>query len=319
PANLLYNFCAAMMRSVGDTKRPMIFLLIACIVNVGLDILFVLVIPLGVTGVALGTALSQTLAAALSVISMFRDQGALKLEWKSLKLYPKKLGTILKIGIPAGIQSAVFSLSNVVIQSAINGFGKAAVAGMGAGYQIEIFVYEAVYGFYHTSINFVGQNVGAKRYDRIKKGLLVNLVTVSVVCIVLGGGSYLFGDYLLRLYTDSPEAIRYGMIRLLIVVMPYILLGFMEVISGAVRGLGASITPMLVSLIGCCLLRVVWVMTVFKANPTMETLMWEYPVTWTVAIIGHTISFFIFYARMKKRLENPSLPRRRRRSSLDEL
>lgn len=302
PVTLLYNFGAAIMRAVGDTRRPMNALIAACVANIGLDLLFVKVFSMDVAGAAIATVISQGLAAALVVIGLFRDKGCIRLEWKKLKFYPKKLGMIVRIGLPAGIQPAVFSVANVVIQSAVNSFGQTAVvAGVGAGYQIEVIIYNALMAFYHAALNFTGQNVGAQKLGRVRKGILLNVACISVFTVVTSVGSVIFGRQLLGLFTDSEEAIEYGMKRLLCINAPYLLVALMEISAASVRGLGASVTPTLVSFFGGCVFRILWVYLVFPHYHTVEALFINYPITWIIVTIGHVISFFIFYGRMRRR------------------
>ncbi len=309
PVNLLYNFSAAMMRAVGDTKRPMVFLAIACGLNIVLDLLFVLVFRWEVAGAAAATVISQAVAAVLTVIALVREKGVLHIDLKTLRIHGKKLSMILQIGIPAGLQSAVFTISNFVIQSSINSLGKIAVAGNGAGYQLEVLEYNTILAFYHSTLNFVGQNVGARKFERARKGMLVNVGISMLLGLVLSVGCFMFGRQLLRLFTDSEDAIEYGMKRLTIVVLPYLFVCSMESMSGAVRGLGAAITPTVVSLIGSCLFRLVWVYTVFSHYGTIESLYFVYPVTWVLTSVAHIISFIIIFRRMQVRLLNLPRPR----------
>lgn len=302
PGNLMYHFLAAMMRAVGDTKRPMIFLFLAVLLNIGLDLLFVLAFHWDVFGVALATAISQMVAGVITLVTLIREDGILMIRLRALRIDPSKLKQIFRVGAPAGIQSALLSTSNVFIQSAVNSFGDVAMAGIGAAYQIENLVYYSIYAFQHSALDFISQNVGAQRFDRIRKGLLVNLAAVTLLCLVLGIGSYLAGPKLLSLFTVTEEAIRFGMLRMALVIAPYFLVGWMETMSGAVRGLGASLTPTFVTLFGSCVFRIIWTLWIFPMNPTMEMLLYIYPISWGIVIIGHSAAFVFFYRRMKRHL-----------------
>lgn len=309
PVSLLYNFCAAMLRAIGDTRRPLAFLTVGGLLNVFLNLFCVLVLHLGVAGVAIGTIASQLVSALLIVMSMLKEKGPVRIEARGLKVYWTKLKSILRIGVPAGIQSVMFSISNVIIQTALNGFGKIVMAGNGAATQIENFNYMAMQSVCHASLNFVGQNIGAKKYDRVRKGVLICLGLVSVIGIALGIGSYLLGDILLGFYTTSKESIQVGMVKLLYAGLPYFIFGIMDTLGGAVRGLGASLTPMITTVIGTCVLRIVWVMTVFHSIGTLESLYIVYPVSWASTAVVHLISFFILFRRMRRRLD--SIPKKK--------
>lgn len=309
PVSLLYNFSAAMLRAVGDTKHPLLFLTIGGVLNVFLNLFCVLVLGLGVEGVAIGTIASQLVSAVLVMIFLFRGKGPIRVRFRELKIHWRKLGTILRLGIPAGLQSIMFSVSNVIVQTALNGFGKVVMAGNGAATQIESVTYTAMYSIYHASINFVGQNVGAKNLDRVKRGTWVCLGVVAVIGIVLSALTFLFGRQLLGLYTNSPESIAAGMKKILFVGVPYFISGLMDTMSGAVRGLGVSLTPMFVTTIGTCVFRVVWVMTVFRGYGTLESLYIVYPFSWLITFIGHSVCFTIFFRRMRRKLENVPKPK----------
>ena len=309
PVSLLYNFAAAMLRAVGDTKHPLIFLTIGGVTNVFLNLFCVLVLKLGVEGVAIGTIASQFISAVLVMIFLFRGKGPIRVQFSKLKIRWRKLGLILKLGIPAGLQSIMFSISNVIVQTALNGFGKTVMAGNGAATQIESVTYTAMNSVYHASINFVGQNVGAQKMDRVKKGTWVCLGIVMVIGVVLSAITFLLGRQLLGLYTNSPESIAAGMKKILFVGLPYFISGLMDTMSGAVRGLGVSLTPMFVTTIGTCIFRVVWVMTVFRQYGTLESLYIVYPFSWTITFIGHAICFTIFFRRTKWKLKNLPKPK----------
>ena len=250
PVIMLYNFGSAILRAMGDTKRPLYYLLIAGIVNVILNLIFVIQFHLDVAGVAIATVISQAISAALIVLSLTKSDGPCRLNLQKLRIHKTELLRMAQIGLPAGFQGAIFSISNVLIQSSINSFGSTAMAGSTASANIEGFVYTAMNTFHHTAVNFTSQNLGAHKFDRIKKSILLNIVLVSIVGILLGGGAYLLGPELLRIYNKDAEVVSYGMIRLLYVCVPYFLCGIMDTLVGGIRGMGVSVLPMFTSLIG---------------------------------------------------------------------
>ena len=280
PASMLYNFGAAILRAVGDTQRPLYFLFIAGIVNVLLNLFCVIVLHMGVEGVAIPTVISQCVSATLVLLCLVKSDAVYRVNLKELHIYKEKLLQMIKIGVPAGIQSATFSISNVLIQSTINSFGSIAMAGSTAGGNIEGFVWTAMDAFTQSTLSFTGQNYGAKKFHRITKVVWYNLGLVTVVGLVLGIGAYLVGPWVLQVYSSDPEVIAYGLERMLLVCTPYALCGVMNVLVGAMRGLGSSLTPMVVSIFGVCVLRVVWIYTVFPLDPSFAMLFLSYPVTW---------------------------------------
>lgn len=302
--SLLYNFCASILRAAGDTKSPLLFLSIAGVVNVGLNLFFVVVLEMNVEGVALATTISQAISATLSVIALMRRKDACRLRLSKLRFYKNQLGKIIRIGLPAGIQSSLFSISNVLIQSSINSFNDAILmSGNGAAANIEGFVYVALNGFHQTTVNYVGQNTGAHRFDRVKKVFLTNLACTCILGIVAGGLVYLFGKELLGIYiTDSKLAIQYGVVRFSYVCITYFLCGLMDVSTGALRGLGVSIIPMFISILGVCGLRITWIYTAFQLPQfhSPEGLYITYPLSWAITFLAQTIAFLLIYKRRVK-------------------
>lgn len=307
PAFMLYNFGAAILRAVGDTRRPLYFLTIAGVVNVIFNLFFVVVFHMGVAGVAIATVISQVISAALVLMSLMQSDGILRVDKKKLKIHPDKLKEMIRIGLPAGLQGIVFSISNVLIQSSINSFGSIAMAGNTAASNIEGFVYTAMNAIYQTCLSFTSQNLGAKNIKRIKMTLVYCLIIVSVIGIVLGQGAYRLGGILLSIYASDAEVISYGLIRLSLVCATYFLCGIMDVMCGSMRGLGYSITPMLVSLTGACAFRVIWIMTIFKTHHTLESLYVSYPISWTLTFAAHVLCFIYAYWRLNKKLKNSEL------------
>ena len=297
PASMLYNFGAAVLRAVGDTQRPLYFLLTAGVIDVALDLFFVIVLHMGVAGVATATVISQCVSAALVILCLVRSEGVYRLDIKQLRIYKRKLKEIARIGIPAGIQGSMFSISNVLIQSTINSFGSIAMAGSTAAGNIEGFVWTAMDAFTQATQSFVGQNYGAKKIDRVNKVIWQCMVLVTVVGLVLGVGAYLAAKPLLGIYSSDPAVIEYGKARMLAISVPYFTCGAMGIFVGGMRGLGSSLVPMINTVFSVCVLRVVWIYTVFAMWPQWEVLFISYPVTWVIAsLIGG-----ICYAVIRKR------------------
>lgn len=301
---LIYNYCAAILRAVGDTKSPLIYLTIAGIVNVGLNIVFVTVFQMNVAGVALATVSSQALSSFLVIRALMRRTDAAKLYLKKLRFHAPQLKEMVRIGLPAGVQGSLFSISNITIQSSVNSFGDVFMSGNAAAGNIEGFVYVAINAFSQTAVNFIGQNAGAGQYERIGKITKICFASVVVVGLVLGGGVCLLAEPLLSIYiTDSQEAIGYGVTRLLYVCLPYFICGLMDCSTGALRGLGKSFVPMIISVVGVCGLRVGWVFTVFKSFHTPEILFISYPVTWIVTFLAQLAAFIIVYKKILREQE----------------
>lgn len=301
PAFMIYNFGAAILRSVGDTKRPLYFLTVAGIINVLFNLLFVIVFKMGVAGVALATIISQAISAGFILLSLMRSDGILRLERKELRFHKDKVIGMLKIGLPAGLQGMVFNISNVLIQSSVNSFGSIVMAGNTAASNIEGFVYTSMNAIYQTSLSFTSQNMGAKQYHRINKILIQCLCVVFVVGTVLGVGAFLLGHPLLSIYSSSEEVISYGISRLSIVCAFYFLCGIMDVFVGSLRGMGYSIMPMLVSLTGACLFRVIWIFTIFQMEHTLFSLYISYPISWVLTITAHAICYLVVRKKMLRK------------------
>lgn len=303
---MVYNFGSAILRATGDTKRPLYYLVIAGIVNVALNLVFVVVFSMGVAGVAIATAISQCISAGLVVRCMMRETGALKLELKKLKIVKRDLIDIVKVGLPAGFQGMLFSLSNVVVQSAVNGFGDIIVAGNSAAMSIEGFVYIAMNAFYQATISFTSQNVGARRFDRILKILISGQAAVISVGLVLGNIAIMFGHPLLSVYSSDTAVIAAGMKRLGIICSIYFTCGMMDVMVGSLRGMGYSVMPMIVSLVGACGLRLIWIATVFQIPKyhLVTTVYASYPISWIITFSVHVICFAVVYRKKIKPLIN---------------
>jgi putative MATE family efflux protein len=295
---MVYNFCAAILRAVGDTKSPLIFLSAAGVINVALNLVFVTVLHMNVAGVALATAISQAISAIAVVTVLMKRTDACRLELKKMRFYRIQLFKMLRIGLPAGIQSSLFSISNVLIQSSVNSFGDIFMSGNAASGNIEGFLYVTMNSFHQTAVNFIGQNMGAQQYSRVKKILWVCLGSVGIVGLSLGLLMWTFGEQLLSIYiTDSAQAISYGMIRMTYLALPYFLCGLMDVSTGALRGMGASFTPMVISVLGVCGIRIGWIMTIFRVPQfhTPQCLYISYAISWTVTFLIQMLAFRHIY------------------------
>ena len=307
PAFMVYNFGAAILRAIGDTKRPLYFLTLSGVINVVLNLIFVIVFHMGVAGVALATIISQAISAVLVLLCLIKTEGPCHLDLHHLKFHGKVLTAMLRIGLPAGLQGAIFSISNVLIQSSVNSFGSLVMAGNTAASNIEGFVYNAMNSIYQTSLSFTSQNMGAKQFKRVDKILLECLMVVAVIGIVLGNGAYFFGDKLLGIYSSDPQVIQYGLIRMSFVSATYFLCGLMDVMVGSIRGLGYSIMPMLVSLTGACLFRVIWIFTIFQMDKTLECLYVSYPISWILTAGVHLICYLLVRKKAFARAEQGAL------------
>jgi len=301
PASMVFNFGAAILRAVGDSRRPMYFLVVSGAVNVVFNLFFVAVLRLGVAGVGWATVISQYLALILIMISLSRQEGALRFQWQRLKIHRQKLVQLLRIGVPAGLQSVLFSISNVLIQSAVNSFGTTMVAASAASSNVENLVATPMNAYYQAAITFTGQSMGAEDYDRIDRIAKNCTALVFVTWLILGGITLSFGRTLLAFYTTDPAVIELGMRRMKVLISLYFTCGIMNVFPGLTRAMGYSVLPMLSTLVGACLLRIVWLATVFRLYPTQLVLFAVYPVTWTIAGLGQVASFFYARSRIRKR------------------
>ena len=291
------------MRAAGDTKSPLIYLSFAGIVNVGLNVVFVTIFHMNVAGVALATTISQGISAVLVVRALMKRTDACRLDLKKMKFHKPQLSKMLRIGLPAGIQSSLFSISNVLIQSSINSFGDVLMSGNAAAGNIEGFIYVSLNAFHQTAVNFMGQNAGARQYKRVSRTLWICLICVAVVGLVLGSLAYTFGPALLSLYiTDSLEAIEYGMLRLSLICLTYFICGLMDVSTGALRGLGESFIPMVISVLVVCGTRTAGIYTIFQIPQfhTPQSLYLSYPISWAITFLFQMIAFFLVYRKQKR-------------------
>ncbi len=305
PAMMIYNFGSAVLRAKGDTARPLMYLAIAGVLNVGLNMFFVISLKMDVAGVAAATSISQCLSAFLVLRCLSREPDAFKLERKLLRIHGHKLKIILQIGLPAGFQGVLFALSNVIIQSSINSYGKYVMAGSAASSNLENFTYFAMNAFYQAAISFTSQNVGAGKYERVKKILICAVSCAAVTGITIGNLTYLFGTPLLGIYSKSALVVQEGLKRMMYICIPYFLCGVMDAMTGMIRGLGYAILPMIVSLLGACVLRIIWILTVCQlpAFHHVEFVYASYPVTWAITTTAHIICYVIITKKIKKSIE----------------
>ena len=292
---VVYNFCAAILRAAGDTRSPLIFLTLSGVINVVLNVFFVTVFHMNVAGVALATIISQGIAATLSTVALMRRKDACQLQLRRMRIHKRVLKKIVRIGLPAGIQSSLFAISNVMIQSSVNSFGDIFVSGNAAAGNLEGFLYVALNSFHQTTVNYVGQNVGARQYRRANNTVWLCQGCVIVTGIAIGVFLNVFGETLLGFYiSDSAEAIACGLTRFRYVAIPYFIFGLLEVSTGALRGYGRSLGPMLVSVLGICGIRLLWVFAVFPI-PAFHSPKWlylSYPISWIITLTVQMILFF---------------------------
>lgn len=302
PIVLLYNFCAAILRAVGDTFRPLIYLIVGGIVNVCLNFVLTYVFRMGVAGVAIATVASQLVSVILAIIALLRSDGYARLEMKKLRIFKTEFVQMLKIGLPAGLQGCVFSISNVIIQSTINSFGEMAVNGNTIAAQFDGFIYNAMYGVALSCMAFVSQNLGAKNIARIRRVVWQALVLVTIVGVAVGAIVLLVGRPLGNILTDEPLEVEYAWNRLLILATTYFTCGLMDVMSNTMRGLGKSTLAMIVSLSGSCLFRIVWINTMCRWIPKLATLYWVYPVSWVLTFIFFVVIYFPIMRKVQNNL-----------------
>lgn len=300
PFTMTYNFGAAVLRAIGDTKRPLYYLLFSGVINVILNLFFVIGLSMDVAGVALATVISQAISAIFVLRCLWKSEGAYRLDFKKLKCCPDKVFKMFQIGLPAGLQSCLFSLSNILIQSSVNSFGDITMAGNTASSSIENFVYASMNSFSTTMISFAGQNYGVKAYKNIKKTLLICEALVIGVGLVMGNAAFYFSKYLLGFYSTDLEVIYYGTLRMSVICTTYCLCGMMDVMVGALRGMGHSIVPMIVSLSGACLFRIIWIFTIFQKTHSLIVLYSSYPISWFLTFCAHVICFTIIYRKLMK-------------------
>ena len=307
PLIVLYNFMSAIMRASGDTIRPLIYLIVGGVINVGLNLFFVLVLDKDVEGVAIATVVSQGVSAVLCAISLLRAKGVVKLRCRYMKFYKKELLAVLKIGLPSGIQSSLFAISNVLLQSAVNSFGEFAMAGSSYAAEIDVYIYACMNSIAVAIMSFISQNYGAGNYERVKKSVIYALyinvalgLTVGTLVVVLGG-------IIVGALTDNPLVVKFFTTRNLITGFTYFICGIMEVLSYSVRGLGKSVTSMIISLIGACLFRIIWVETIVKLTNDFSMIWWSYTASWTLTVLMFTPILISLLKKIKIKLASKTV------------
>lgn len=305
PATLVYNFGAAILRAVGDTERPLRFLTFSGIVNVVLNLFLVVALHMDVAGVAIATAVSQYISAFLVIRCLVKSDSFYQLNLKQIRFHRNMVLRILAIGFPAGLQSSIFSLSNVLIQSSINSFGYITMAANSAAANIDGFIYISVNAVHHAGLSFTSQNYGARQYKRMKRLIVMCGAIVFSIGAIMGSAVYLFGPQLLSLYVSKADphleaVIAAGMVRLKIVGLSYCLCGLMDTFTGILRGLGESWTPLIISTLGACVFRIVWIYTIFAMHRSLEVLYLSYPISWAITPIAQIIFIMIVYRRKCK-------------------
>ncbi len=302
PVMMIYNFGSALLRAIGDTRRPLICLAISGLLNIVLNLVFVINFHMSVAGVALATVISQALSAVMVLIILIREEGPLHLDLRELRIWPDVLRQILQIGVPAGIQGTLFSFSNVIIQSGINSFGSTVVAGSSAASNIESFIYVSMNSCHQACVTFTSQNVGARREENISRVLRCSMASVIGIGLVLGIGATLAGAPLLSIYSTDAAVIAAGLRRMRVICSAYALCGIMDVWVGSLRGMGYSILPMLVSLIGSCLFRILYIATVFAAFHSEPVLYLCYPISWLLTLTAHAVCYAVVRRIRARRL-----------------
>ena len=301
PFFMLYTYGAAILRAVGDTKRPLLFLVIAGIINAVLNMILVIFFHMGVLGVAIATVFSQFISCVLVIRCLRKTQGNYRLDYKKLKINPVILKKLFKIGLPAGLQGVVITFSNVLLQSSVNSFGGVAMAGYTAANNVFGFLYATVNSFAQTCMSFMSQNFGAKKLRRMDKVVRDCIILSVSVTIVLGGAVFIFGEPILGIYTNSPEVIKYGMEVFLYTTASYFICGLMDLFPGAMRGMGYSTVPMILSVIGTVGIRVFWIFCIFPFHHSLDVLFISYPLSWTVTVIMQIICYILVRNKVKKR------------------
>ncbi|MDD5947593.1 MAG: MATE family efflux transporter [Oscillospiraceae bacterium] len=301
-AMMIYNFGCSLLRAKGDTKRPLYYLAFAGVINVILNLFFVIVLQMDVAGVALATVISQYISAALLIRCLIKETGDFHFSFRKCLPDRRIAWRLLQIGIPAGFQGVVFSLSNVVIQSSINGFGDIVMAGSAAAASIESFIWVSMNAFSQTALTFMSKNIGAGKYSRINRIAWITCACASVSGLVLGNLAYLLGTPLLRIYDQRPDVVDAGLTRMLLVCCLYFTCGLMDCIVGSIRGMGYAVTPTIVSMLGACGLRILWIFTIFLLPKyhTVFMLFLSYPISWVITFVVHLICFLIIRRKFPK-------------------
>ena len=301
PFFMLYNYGAAILRAVGDTKRPLLFLIVSGATNVVLNLILVIRFHMGVAGVAIATVISQGISCVLVLRCLYYSEGSYQLRFSKLGMKARYVKQIFQVGVPAGIQSTIINFSNVLLQSSVNSFGSVAMAGYTAANNILGFLYVSINSITQACMSFTSQNYGVRKFKRMDKILFECLGLTMVVALVLGGGSYLFGSELMHIYTKSADVVACGMDIMLYTTVTYFLFGIMDLFPGALRGMGHSAVPMILSVIGTVGTRIVWIYWVFPQHRALDFLFISYPVSWILTIVMQVVCFYF----VRKKVHTP--------------
>lgn len=303
PGSLIYNYGSSLLRSMGDTQRPLYVLLFSGFVNIILNIILVVPFKLGVIGVAIATIVSQYISALFIISFLIKLDNPCKLYLNRLHIYKKEFIDILKIGLPAGVQGALFSISNVIIQSNVNSFGSSAMAGIAAGSNYDSYIFMCVNAFTQATMNFSSQNIGAKKYRNVTKVFRYCIIIASVVSVIMSLIGFFFCEYIVMLFSKDSEVIKIGASRMAQVMPFYVFCALQDMTAGQVRSMGKSLEPMILSVFGSCILRIIWVIFVLPLNHTLATLYWAYPISWAVTFLMQFLLYMIVKNKMIKKVQ----------------
>lgn len=304
PFFMLYNYGAAVLRAVGDTKRPLMFLIVSGCINAVLNLILVIGFSLSVVGVAVATVISQMISCILVLRCLYKSEGSYQLRFSKLKINKKYMIQIFQVGVPAGIQSTVINFSNVLLQSSVNSFGSVAMAGYTAANNILGFLYQSINSVTQACMSFTSQNYGVGKYKRMDRVLADCMILTVAVSLIIGCGAYFFGNYILRIYTSDAEVIKCGLEILSITTVPYFLCGIMDLFPGALRGMGYSAVPMILSVIGTVGMRVLWIYVVFPLNRSLYVLFISYPASWGITIVMQVICYIFVRKKVHGKIKN---------------
>lgn len=304
PFFMLYNYGAAVLRAVGDTKRPLMFLIVSGCINAVLNLILVIGFSLSVVGVAVATVISQMISCILVLRCLYKSEGSYQLRFSKLKINKKYMIQIFQVGVPAGIQSTVINFSNVLLQSSVNSFGSVAMAGYTAANNILGFLYQSINSVTQACMSFTSQNYGVGKYKRMDRVLADCMILIVAVSLIIGCSAYFFGNYILRIYTSDAEVIKCGLEILSITTVPYFLCGIMDLFPGALRGMGYSAVPMILSVIGTVGMRVLWIYVVFPLNRSLYVLFISYPASWGITIVIQVICYIFVRKKVHGKIKN---------------
>lgn len=301
PGSLVYNFGASVLRASGDTKRPLYILAASGIVNVVLNLILVIPFRLSVIGVAVATIVSQYLTAVVVIIHLLKTGNVIKFSFKKIRFDKRELICIIRIGIPAGLQNSLFSISNVLIQSAVNSFGDIAMAGIAAGSQFDGYIYTCTNAIAQTAMTFTSQNIGAVKYKNVGKVYRYCFAITTIVAVIMSAFGYFFREQIVWIFADNPDVIAIGAERLALVIPFYVFCSLQDVTASQIRGMGKSLEPMIISLIGVCGVRLLWIFVILPDNYSLIDLYWAYPISWAIAFFALFALYIILKARMMKK------------------